>query len=328
MPRVGAVVIGRNEGERLKRCIVSLKDAVELVVYVDSGSTDGSVEFANEQGAEVVELDMSRPFTAARARNAGLKRLRERRSDIDLVQFVDGDCEVIDGWLSRAAELLEKRADAVIVCGRTQELNRSGTVYNRLCDMEFDHRAGDVDSCGGIFMGRAEPITKIGGFNETIIAGEEPELCLRLRNEDWKVVRIDDPMVWHDSAMTRFGQWWKRSVRSGHAYAEAMDRHGSGTERFGVRNSVSIWFWAFGPLVMAAALLWPTHYWSLVILLAYPMQACRIALRRRTTHGNRLGDALLYGVFLMIGKWAQVVGQCRYWLNRARHQQGGLIEYK
>lgn len=72
----GVVVIGRNEGERLRQCLRSLLPTV-VAVYVDSGSTDGSAKWARDNGAEVVDLDASVPFTAARVRNAGFQRLPE-----------------------------------------------------------------------------------------------------------------------------------------------------------------------------------------------------------------------------------------------------------
>src|SRR5262245_10695925 len=96
----GVVVIGRNEGDRLKRCLQSVSNA-GAVVYVDSGSTDGSVEWARNHHFEVVDLDMNLPFTAGRGRNVGFRRLKARATDIDCVQFVDGDCEMDPVWLER-----------------------------------------------------------------------------------------------------------------------------------------------------------------------------------------------------------------------------------
>ena len=75
MTRVGAVAIGRNEGERLRRCLTSLLQQIARVVYVDSGSRDDSVAVAQSLGVKVVVLDTSAPFSAARARNAGFDAL-------------------------------------------------------------------------------------------------------------------------------------------------------------------------------------------------------------------------------------------------------------
>jgi len=66
----GVVVIGRNEGERLKRCLRSIPTGYP-VVYVDSGSSDDSVAFALSTGAIGDEMDNASGCTGARAGNAG-----------------------------------------------------------------------------------------------------------------------------------------------------------------------------------------------------------------------------------------------------------------
>ena len=103
MNGIGFVAIGRNEGERLKLCLASLRRESPRVVYVDSGSTDGSAEFARSLGVEVVALDTTVTFTMSRARNAGWKTLLERWPETESVHFVDGDCELIEGWVAAAA---------------------------------------------------------------------------------------------------------------------------------------------------------------------------------------------------------------------------------
>lgn len=115
---VGLVAIGRNEGERLQRCLLSVPQGIP-VVYVDSASTDGSVAFAKSTNANVVELDMTLPFTAARARNEGLERLQRDHTGISYVQFVDGDCEMEPDWFSVTAAFLSAKQHGRS-CLRTQ----------------------------------------------------------------------------------------------------------------------------------------------------------------------------------------------------------------
>lgn len=327
---IGLVVIGRNEGERLVRCLRSVLGTAAAgggaVVYVDSGSTDGSVAAARQLGATVVELDMSRPFTAARARNAGFEELARVCPGVRYVQFVDGDCEIVPGWLGRAAAELDARPDVAIVCGRLRERHRTASVYNRLCDIEWDRPAGEVTECGGIAMMRVGPFREAGGFDPGLIAGEEPELCLRLRGKGWKVVRLADDMGWHDAAMTRFGQWWKRSTRPGYSNYEGLATYGPDRGAHYLREIRSVWFWtAFIPLLVLV-LAWPTHGWSLLLLAVYPLQASRIFLR----HRRRLGtvDAAVYGAACVLGKLPQLQGQVRYHLLRARGRRAGLVDYK
>jgi GT2 family glycosyltransferase len=184
------------------------------VVYVDSGSTDGSRELGSLLGAEVVELDLSRPFNAARARNAGFARLTELAPNANYVQFVDGDCEVAPGWLGAAASFLRQRLEVAAVCGRRRERYPERSVYNLLCDLEWDTPVGATKACGGDVLMRATAFHDVGGFREDLIAGEEPELCVRLRSAGWKIWRIDQEMTRHDIALRSFAQWWTRSVRS------------------------------------------------------------------------------------------------------------------
>jgi len=219
---IGLVVIGRNEGERLRRCLGSIDGARYPVVYVDSGSTDGSVAMARAMGAEVVELDTGVPFTAARARNAGWRRLIELTPEVAAIQFVDGDCEVEAEWLEKAAGFLAANPTTAVVCGRRRERFPQSSPYNAMCDAEWNTPVGPALACGGDSMMRATALAAVGGFNPAIVAGEEPEMCGRLRAEGWAIWRIAAPMTIHDAAIGRFGQWWVRAVRSGFGYAQTF----------------------------------------------------------------------------------------------------------
>lgn len=324
---VGAVAIGRNEGERLKRCLRSLHGKVETIVYVDSGSTDGSSEFAQKLGVHVVDLDTSTPFTAARARNAGFRRLAEALPGVELVQFVDGDCEVVQGWLVAAARRLREAPHIALACGRRRERYPERSVYNRLCDIEWDTPIGDARSCGGDVMIRARAFREIGGYNESLIAGEDPELCVRLRAAGWKIDRLPDEMTLHDAAMTTFGQWWTRTTRSGYAYAEGVRMHGRPPERHWVRESRRAL--VLGGILPAVALggALPTLGASTLLLLGYPISAARAYASTRQ-RGRAADEAALYAIFCTLGKLPEFQGMVRYHRNRLLRRRAQLIEYK
>ena len=323
----GAVVIGRNEGARLVTCLTSLRAGDVPVVYVDSGSSDGSVAAARGLGVEVVELDLSTPFTAARARNAGFDRLRELHPDLTYVQFIDGDCELMAGWLERGAAELDARADTAVVFGRVRERHPEATVYNRLCDMEWDRPVGEAKTCGGIAMVRAGAFAEAGKYDPGLIAGEEPEMCVRLRQRGWRIFRVDADMCWHDAAMTRFAQWWRRNVRGGHAYAQVSAMHKCSPQRLWVKESRSIWAWGLILPALALALLWPALWASVLIAALYPLQGARI-YRGKRKQGLRPRDAAVYAGSVMLGKFAQVVGQIKFWSRRLRGARSTIIEYK
>jgi GT2 family glycosyltransferase len=196
--RFGVVVIGRNEGQRLIVCLRAVSEAA-AVVYVDSNSTDGSVQAARQLGAEIVELDPGTPFTAARARNAGFARLETIAPDLAYVQFVDGDCELARGWLEAAAAFLDSRGDAAAACGRLRERHPDRSAYNWLCDKEWDRPTGEVRAFAGNVMIRAAALQAVGFYREDVIAAEEDELCVRLRQANWRIWRLGDEMALHDA---------------------------------------------------------------------------------------------------------------------------------
>lgn len=301
MIEAGVVAIGRNEGERLRRCLESVLGKAARVIYVDSGSTDGSAEMAAEMGAEVVPLDMSVPFTAARARNEGFARLRQLAPELQFVQFVDGDCELDPDWLPRAMAHMAEHPRTAVVCGRRRERYPEASVYNRLCDIEWNTPVGQTTACGGDALMRVDAFTEVDGFDAGVIAGEEPDLCYRLRSRGWEIWRIDAEMTLHDAAMTEFSQWWQRNVRSGHASAEALSRRGLG-ERSYLKRVTSNMLWS----MPAAWPLWPALWWRIY---------------------RRLPDPG-YATFIVLGKLPHAQGQMKFWLDRARGTGGKIIEYK
>lgn len=314
-PTVDAVVIGRNEGARLLACLRSLQGQVRHIVYVDSGSTDGSVEAAARLGARVVPLDMGQPFTAARARNAGIAALRDAAPEF--IQFVDGDCTLDAGWINAALAAFATDDRLAVVCGRRRERFPGASVYNRLADREWDTPIGPARACGGDALMRHAPVAAMGGFRESLIAGEEPELCLRLRQAGWSILRIDAEMTLHDAAMTRFGQWWKRAVRAGHAFAEGASLHGRGPDRHWIAETRRALIWGAGlPLaILTAGLVQPALFGFLVI---YPLQLLRLSRRYGGTAG----------LFLLLARFPEAQGALQFYLSRALGRRQALIEYK
>ncbi len=343
MSATGVVVIGRNEGDRLRRCLESVADGTAPVVYVDSGSTDGSVAMAHAMGVEVVELDPSRPFSAGRARNEGFARCREHDPAVSFVMFVDGDCEVVAGWLDRARRELEARPELAVVCGRRREARPERSVYNRLADLEWDTPIGLAQSCGGDALVRVVDFAAVGGFDPTAKAGEEPELCQRLRQSGRAIARIDAEMTRHDLNMTRLGEWWRRQLRVGYHGldiesrfrpervedgSEAPSLFGAGLRRARIWGVgwpaltlagviVGWWFGGPGGAVLAGMM-------SVGVLM---LQAGRVAwrVRHRVT---RPGDAVAHGVLMVLEKWANLAGQVQYLRDRTHGRGARLIEYK
>jgi GT2 family glycosyltransferase len=321
---VGVVAIGRNEGIRLGKCLHSVVGRAAVVVYVDSGSTDGSVMMARHAGCHVVELGAEIPFTAARARNEGFEHLRQLRPDLSYIQFVDGDCEVAADWIKRAVAFLETHGDVAVVCGRRRERNPVVSIYNMLCDFEWNTPIGEARFCGGDALMRADVFDEVGGFLADLIAGEEPELCVRLRAIGWRIWRLDAEMTMHDAAMTRFGQWWQRATRAGYAFAQGAYLHGAPPERHFVWESRRAWLWGIWlPLgCIAAGLTFGVPGWAAWLI--YPLQILRQTLRNPGSVGHRA----LLALFQLLARFPESWGQIKFMHDRLLGRQARLIEYK
>lgn len=335
----GLVVIGRNEGHRLQNCLDSLAGQGSPLVYVDSGSTDSSPTIARSLGADVVELDMQKPFSMARARNAGFARVLELEPDTAWVHFFDGDCTVVQGWVPKAVEFIRSRPDAAAVSGRRRELDPGVSIYNAMADMEWDASPGPAESVGGDALYRVQAFSQVGGFNQELIAGEEPELCFRLRSKDWKIYRAQGEMTLHDAQIYRFSQWWRRMVRGGYGSLDVYQRcrpvarSSRDTPFKDMVRSTRIWGlgWPLASLLLVLVMFCFQGVSGAALALAlatgaWLLQTVRIFSKARVSLDKKRGMA--FAVLTMLGKWAQAVGHVRYYLDRARGKRAGLIEYK
>ena len=326
---IGFVVIGRNEGLRLQNCLNAIKQISRKspVVYVDSGSTDDSVPFARSLNYEVVELDLTIPFTAARARNAGYQKLTELHTDIDYVQFLDGDCELQKGWVESAYDALSVEQDVGIVSGRRIEKNKRATIYNTLMDIEWDTPVGEIKAVPGDMCVKAAVFDEVSGFTENIISAEDDDFCIRVRKCGYKVLRLDADMTFHDANITQLQQWFKRSQRGGHGYANINHLHGGHPEYYFRRQLISVLFWGgLYPLaLMVFSFITPTV--ALLLLGIYALFITKTIVRK-WFEGQSLIVAVSYGLLIYSGKIPELVGVLRYWKTYLTSGQYKLIEYK
>ncbi len=323
---VGIVVIGRNEGERLKRCVQSVLSQTDKIVYVDSWSSDDSVGYAESIGVDVLRLDMRIPFSAGRARNEGFQLLNEKNNKLKYIQFIDGDCQFCEGWLSFAYTYLESNESCAVASGRRKERFPEDSIYNMLCDIEWNTPIGETQACGGDFMIRKEAFLQVDGFNPVVISGEEPEMCYRLRKKNWSIFRLDHPMTMHDAAITRFSQWWKRCLRTGHGYAQGFSLHAHDGQGYYFKESAKSWFWAFFFPASVLILAFSVNIVFLLLTTAYLVQLVKIALHMYKRLGNSK-HSLIYSFFTVIGKCPQCMGQLLFIKRKLLRKRYTIIEY-
>ena len=324
------VVIGRNEGERLTRCLQSIRQITHPgfhyeIIYVDSGSIDYSITLAEELGAKVIALQPERP-SAALGRNAGWRAARG-----STILFLDGDTILHPDFA--ASSLPDLTAPEVaVIWGHRREIHPEQSIYNRVLDLDWIYAPGFTLYCGGDALFRRSVLEETGGFDETLIAGEEPELCRRIAALGFKILHVDRPMTGHDLAITRWQQYWKRSTRAGHAYAEVSERLRASGQTFWAGESkrnrnramvlIGLCLVGFVASIVLKSL-WP----ALVILVFFAAISLRSAWKARWKTKDTVA-LFFYGVHSHLQQIPIYCGQLQYWLNRRKGKRVRLLEYK
>lgn len=321
--RVSVVIIGRNEGMRLARCLQSVRsmdlaDACYEILYVDSGSSDGSLARARGFGARVFEVEGAP--TAARGRNLGLQHARA-----PFILFLDGDTLVHPDFARKALDFLDQHEDVAVYSGQRREIHPRASIYNRVLDLDWRLPTGYVSLCGGDAMMRGDALRRVGGYREDLIAGEEPELCARLGRAEFRIYCTDEAMTEHDLAITRFSGYWKRCFRAGYAYARVAAL--TGGEMFG-RESRKNHLQA--PVYLLSLIGFPLFLeWRGLVLLVVlaSLVLARTYLRARR-HRASPGTTLLYSIHGHLCQLPIWLGQLRFYRDRLFSRGGAIIEYK
>lgn len=329
--KLSVVIIGRNEGERLVRCIQSVQamagiTAAEMeIIYVDSDSTDNSVQRAQELGVEVLQVSPTRP-SAATGRNAGWQAAKA-----EYVLFLDGDTILNANFAISALSYLQADETIAIVWGHRRELYPQHSIYQRVLDLDWLYPAGLSDFCGGDALMRKKVLTEVNGYNAELIAGEEPEMCQRIRAKGYSILHLDIPMTWHDLAMTNWRQYWRRAVRAGHAYAEIAQlfKH-TGMPLWAHearRNWQQAGFWLLLILFSLSGIYFMSFLPLLFSLGIFFGLSIRTAWRYRWKSSNFI-TLLLYGMHSHFQQIPIAVGQIIYHYQHWLGKRQDLIEYK
>lgn len=327
--KIAVVVIGRNEEAHLADCLGSvvrwfssdmaslpeLKDGSHTFIYVDSASTDNSRTVAKELGAEVLAVQAERP-NAAMGRNLGWSR-----AEAEYVLFLDGDTVLNPGFPGVARNILDSDPTVAVVWGSNREIHPEHSIFNRVLDLDWIYASGESVLCGGNAMMRRSALSEVGGYDPSLAAGEEPELCGRLRARGYRIMHLDYPMTGHDLNMTSWVQYWKRGVRCGYAYAQVASKyHDNSDPMWALESRANFWkggFWILSLVSVLVALAWTP--WAFAAWIICATAAClRSAWRARWKAPGSPVLLLLYGMHSHLAQVPILFGQVKFYLDRMR----------
>ena len=332
-PAIAVVIIGRNEGERLRVCLSSVlamnypRELIE-VLYVDSSSTDSSVALARSLGVKTIVLEG--PTTAARGRNAGWTQ-----TEAPFVLFLDGDTLLNPNFVASAVKHFHdpKYTEPLAgVYGNRRETHTADSIYNAIFDLDWNAGTGYSLFFGGDALVRREALAAVGGYNPLLIAGEEPDLCRRMRGLGYRILHVDEPMTLHDLAMFTFTQYWRRSIRTGYAYAEISTKYAKTNDPLwsaeSRSNTIRGLFWWWGPiLAIVVSILFhsiaPFAFFLAVAFILFARTAAKVMNR---THDLKL--LLAYSLHSHLQQVPILFGQIRFHKQRRRGGNAAIIEYK
>lgn len=311
---LSVVVIGRNEGKQLIDCLRSVQAITPLsgdteLIYVDSASTDDSIAQAQELGVNVIALPPNLASAAA-ARNAGYKAAKG-----EFVLFLDGDMTLTPTFCLEALKQFQNPKIAV-VCGHLREKPPLSSIYDKVLDLDWISPAGFVSACGGGAIIRKNVLEEVGGYDTTLIAGEEPELCLRIREKGYLVFRLDMLMTYHKLGMTSLSQYCRRAFRTGYAYAQVSRRYKD--------KSDPIWRWnsihnlikgtllvAALPICLFAYVMFNTTVPFLLVVVVFFLLVIRSAIRIHK-QSHQWTTSLFYGLHAHLQHLPMFAGQLSY----------------
>ncbi len=328
-PTVSVVIIGRNEGDRLHRCIESVKSAQwgtlrHEIWYVDSRSTDDSLLYAQQQGVQALLLQDT-AMCAAKARNLGW-----RSAAGEFILFLDGDTQLHPDFVNAALIALQDTS-LCAAWGHRRESHPEQSVYTRVLDLDWIYPIGRTPYFGGDVLVRRSALEMVGGFDPTLNAGEEPELCARLRRQGWQILHIDAPMTLHDLAVTTLKAYARRCYRSGIAYAEVSHRMRCLGDplwrREARRDYLQGLLYLASPLVLLFAIF--LHPLAGLLLCGFgALVVVRSAWRSRSKTSGQLGLAIQYGVHSHLQKIPAFFGQAAWRRANGHARKLALVDYK
>jgi hypothetical protein len=202
------------------------------------------------------------------------------------------------------------------------------SIYNAMCNREWNTPIGLTDAFGGDFLIRADAFSLVGGFAEEQVAHEEPELCGRLRRAGFKICRIDEDMTIHDAGIFHLSQFYKRNRRAGFGIAQALIRSGLQIDPGGAAILRRSLLWSIIPPLSALSACLILGPLGIALLAAYPAQIVRQALQNKQKAGGTIPNRIKVATLSMVGKFGEAQGAMEFYVKKTFGKPAKPIYYR
>ncbi|MHB1766172.1 MAG: glycosyltransferase family 2 protein [Gammaproteobacteria bacterium] len=218
-PYVSVIIPAHNEERHIAKCLHSVlktgwpREMLELLV-IDHSSTDRTAKLAQTAGARVLSLSTGK---IGSVRNAGLAAAKG-----EFVAYVDGDCTVPATWLQAAIGLLQSDQSIGAVGGPCLS-PADGTWVERsivpsAIESGLARRVKAIATSS--FIARTSLLRDIGGFDETLISGEDDDMSNRIRSRGLALVSTSDCHIVHHGYPQTWQDMLKKEIWHGSHHIE------------------------------------------------------------------------------------------------------------
>jgi glycosyltransferase involved in cell wall biosynthesis len=184
---ISFIVIGKNEGWRLTKCLQSIYDTIEYnglkkseIIYVDSKSSDDSIKRA-KAFTTVNIFEITGECNAAIARNIGANEAAG-----DILFFTDGDMEINKDFLSKVIinsnlkyDYVTGHLDDYLYDYNDRFLGKNHRTYGKHLPKKLKWSR----VCGGVFLIKKHLWDQMGGMRTKYKMNEDFDLSIRLKKE-------------------------------------------------------------------------------------------------------------------------------------------------
>lgn len=184
-PFVSVLIPAYNEEDNILKCLESIhrqtypNDRYEIIV-MDNGSTDSTYSLALGVGCRVID--------AKGLSIGGVRNIGANLSNGEVLAYIDADCVAGNDWLDNGVDILYKNSEVGAVGGKCYVPDGATWVqraWGWKCP-EFEMREANILSTGSFFV-KTNVFIEVGGFNDSLTAGEDTEISRKIVNTDRKL---------------------------------------------------------------------------------------------------------------------------------------------